>query len=305
MMLDCAACGAYFPSYPIVDGVRLNLHGRKHCLDCRPLRHLGRPRKPVVHRRTMRHCAACGGPFPVKTVIDGKVRSLYRRRFCLECSPFGTHNTSKSPIGAISLEDLTEMRRRKRNAKTYRSQKRRRQRRKKDLIEAAGGRCVDCGYAGSVAALEFHHRDPSRKVFEVGRFSGSASRLREEVVKCDLLCANCHRRRHVAMENANTADPVVAHRRRRKLKAIVYMGSTCHGCGHGGPPSLFEFHHWNAAEKEFGVSDGTPRRWERTVVELAKCVLVCANRHREVHAGARELDEGLLGLAEDALPYVA
>jgi predicted HNH restriction endonuclease len=39
--------------------------------------------------------------------------------------------------------------------------------------------------------------------------------------------------------------------------------------------------------------------------ELAKCVMLCANCHREVHAGMRVLDKGLLGLAEDALAYVA
>ena len=299
-------CGGNFAPYPLVEGVTLNLHGRKHCLDCKPLRHLSKPRKPVVRSRTTKTCEACGRPFPVKAVIDGKMRSLYRRRFCLECSPFGTHNTSKLPIGMISREELAEARRRKRNAKTYRWQKKRRQRRKKELVDAAGGRCAACGYAGSVAALEFHHRDPSTKVFEMGAFSGgSLSRLQEEVGKCDLLCANCHRQRHAAMENANTADPVVIHRRKRKLKAITYMGSTCHGCGRDGAPSLFEFHHWNAAEKEFGVSDGIPRRWERTVAELAKCVMLCANCHREVHAGVRTLDEGLLGLAEAPLAYVA
>jgi len=41
------------------------------------------------------------------------------------------------------------------------------------------------------------------------------------------------------------------------------------------------------------------------IAELAKCVMLCANCHREVHAGARELDAGLPGLAEDALAYVA
>jgi len=107
------------------------------------------------------------------------------------------------------------------------------------------------------------------------------------------------------METADRTDPVVAHRRMRKLRAIGYMGSTCHGCGRDGAPSLFEFHHWSAVEKDFGVSDGVPRTWARTVAELAKCVMLCANCHREVHAGVRELDEGLLGLAEDTVRYVA
>ncbi len=84
------------------------------------------------------------------------------------------------------------------------------------------------------------------------------------------------------------------------------MGFTCYACGRDGPPALFEFHHWNADEKDFAISDsGIPRRWTTVVAELAKCVMLCANCHREVHAGVRELDEGLLGLAENALEYVA
>lgn len=101
-------------------------------------------------------------------------------------------------------------------------------------------------------------------------------------------------------------DPVVKHRRERKLRAVAYMGSTCHACGRDRPASLFEFHHWDASQKDFGLSEsGIPRSWAKTVAELAKCVMLCANCHREVHAGVRELDEGLLGLAEDALAYVA
>ena len=83
------------------------------------------------------------------------------------------------------------------------------------------------------------------------------------------------------------------------------MGPTCGLCDLAGPPSLFDFHHRDAAEKAFGVSDGIPRRWQKVVAELAKCVMLCANCHREVHAGVRELDGGVLGLAEDAVPYAA
>ena len=69
--------------------------------------------------------------------------------------------------------------------------------------------------------------------------------------------------------------------------------------------AAFEFHHLDAGTKEFAISaDGVPRRWELIVAELEKCVLLCANCHREVHAGVRDLfDDGLLGLAERSGPY--
>jgi hypothetical protein len=57
------------------------------------------------------------------------------------------------------------------------------------------------------------------------------------------------------------------------------------------PDSLFEFHHWNAHEKKFGISrDGMSRPWEAIAEELLKCVMLCANCHREIHARVRVLE---------------
>ena len=47
--------------------------------------------------------------------------------------------------------------------------------------------------------LVFHHRDPVAKVTEIARAIGSRwsiSRLRSEIEKCDVLCANCHLKLH-------------------------------------------------------------------------------------------------------------
>ena len=70
----------------------------------------------------------------------------------------------------------------------------RRRRVKAILVAEAGGACVLCGYDRCVAALEFHHRDPATKRFSIsfGGLSIAVDRLREEVRKCVLLCANCH-----------------------------------------------------------------------------------------------------------------
>jgi formate-dependent nitrite reductase cytochrome c552 subunit len=217
------------------------------------------------------------------------------------------HNTSKSPVAIDTPQQLAEHRRRKRNAKTYRSLKKRRSRRKLELVTAAGSACVDCGYATCLAALEFHHRDATTKDFGVGSFSGSLERLRAEAVKCDLLCANCHRRRH-AQEDRALIDmkPAAVSRRRTKLRAVERFGGVCHGCDNSFPPQLFEFHHWSAREKSFGIATkGIARSWEKIVAELDKCVMLCANCHREVHAGVREIAPKLPGLAEEATPYAA
>jgi hypothetical protein len=56
------------------------------------------------------------------------------------------------------------------------------------LVEEAGGRCVVCGYAQSVAALQFHHLDPMTKAFSI-RYAGTRAldRIRAEAAKCVLL----------------------------------------------------------------------------------------------------------------------
>lgn len=57
--------------------------------------------------------------------------------------------------------------------------------------------CVDCGESDPVV-LEFDHRDYSRKTVAISTLAGqsvSLDRLRFEMAKCDVRCANCHRRK--------------------------------------------------------------------------------------------------------------
>ena len=81
---------------------------------------------------------------------------------------------------------------------------------------------------------------------------------------------------------------IAAVQRRRKairLKAIAYKGGKCQQCGYDRCPEALEFHHRDSSEKEFGVSSsGNTRSWAKVKGEVDKCVLLCANCHREVHA---------------------
>ena len=73
-------------------------------------------------------------------------------------------------------------------------------RRLKNKIKAVnllGGKCVRCGFDEHLACMEFHHKNQSEKLFEVGRFiNKSWDSIREEIKKCELLCSNCHRIEH-------------------------------------------------------------------------------------------------------------
>lgn len=59
--------------------------------------------------------------------------------------------------------------------------------------------CKVCGYKTHPEALDLDHRNPEEKKFVVSRKVGNLSleKLKEEIEKCDVLCANCHRIRHL------------------------------------------------------------------------------------------------------------
>lgn len=55
--------------------------------------------------------------------------------------------------------------------------------------------CVDCG-EDDVIVLEFDHREPSEKAYTISQtLHVSIDKLSAEIAKCDVRCANCHRRR--------------------------------------------------------------------------------------------------------------
>ena len=68
---------------------------------------------------------------------------------------------------------------------------------KEKAIEYLGGKCIDCGLIDESCVYDFHHLDPSKKEISFGSRGGkSFESLKEELDKCVLLCANCHRKRH-------------------------------------------------------------------------------------------------------------
>lgn len=83
---------------------------------------------------------------------------------------------------------------------------------------------------------------------------------------------------------------VTEYRQKSKERAIDYLGGKCWSCGYCRCRGALVFHHIDPAAKEFGVSDGRTRRWERVVEELKKCALLCHNCHSEVHYGVLDLD---------------
>jgi transcription elongation factor Elf1 len=75
-------------------------------------------------------------------------------------------------------------------------------RRRKNLREMAraskGSKCLICGYNKCQRALSFHHIDPSKKEFDLSTkgLTRSWDRIKNEIEKCVLVCANCHMEIH-------------------------------------------------------------------------------------------------------------
>jgi len=62
--------------------------------------------------------------------------------------------------------------------------------------------CDICGYNKYAGVLEWHHRDPFSKQYDPSNIvSKSYIRYQEEIKKCMLLCANCHREWHIEHDN--------------------------------------------------------------------------------------------------------
>lgn len=74
------------------------------------------------------------------------------------------------------------------------------QERKIKAIEYKGGECVDCHLSHPqypAAIFEFHHLDPNQKDTDWTKLRlTSWEKIKTELDKCVLLCANCHRIRH-------------------------------------------------------------------------------------------------------------
>jgi 5-methylcytosine-specific restriction endonuclease McrA len=75
--------------------------------------------------------------------------------------------------------------------------KERRWARKERAIQYKGGVCQHCGQVVHMSAFNFHHLNKEEKDMDPGlMMSCSDARLFQELDKCILLCANCHRKEH-------------------------------------------------------------------------------------------------------------
>lgn len=79
------------------------------------------------------------------------------------------------------------------------------------------------------------------------------------------------------------SEAVSKNRKNRKLKLVEICGGKCIICGYNKCIQALEFHHINVETKDFTISTkGLCRSLEKALTEIKKCILVCANCHREL-----------------------
>jgi len=112
------------------------------------------------------------------------------------------HWLRKYGLNTLPKKDQFKIKNPNRNshsANCYKKQKERAKKRKTEAVNLKGGKCSACGYNKNYAALQFHHRNPENKVFNLDARNLSNTNwdsILKELDKCDLLCSNCHAETH-------------------------------------------------------------------------------------------------------------
>jgi hypothetical protein len=211
--MKCKKCETEFKKRFYLNGKRYDYRKRIHCYNCKPLRMIIYNKELVIYlygsednynNELLQHKEQ-----NLAQLEKNKKSSKRIYKECEDCKK------------AFNIR-LTE--------KICRNCKRKNYRRIKQwatkiaFIEYKGGKCQQCGWVpkdkADYVCLDFHHRDPSTKEFNLSRIkSYSDGKIIRELLKCDLLCVLCHRKHHqVYKYNGEELIEVLKYAKNIKLK---------------------------------------------------------------------------------------
>jgi hypothetical protein len=169
-----------------------------------------------------RERTACrnGHPYDERNTYWKQKKDGTPYRECRECQKLRMQRKRASP--SYKQREVEWTRRwRAKNPELNRQLYNENRRRKKEWLDKLKIACVRCG-ENHPACLEFHHRDRTKKDFTLSTAycSYSLERIQREAEKCDVLCANCHRKLHhaagLAQETAAKNSHAAVLRRKAK-----------------------------------------------------------------------------------------
>ena len=157
---------------------------------CSCIRHVTNEQKQQISKKLKRRedklCKECGRPLSISASSRESSSG-----FCRKCEAVSRRGTGKYGVEAKNWSAYVN---------AVRTQ------RKKEYVEIAGGKCIKCGYDKYCGALEFHHKDPSKKDFVISSSVRGLGKVKKELEKCILLCSNCHKELHEEIRQGRTLE---------------------------------------------------------------------------------------------------
>ena len=95
--------------------------------------------------------------------------------------------------------------------------------------------------------------------------------------------------KHGKKKKVSNTEAVESWRKRKKKALVEYKGGKCQCCGYSKCIEALEFHHLDPNIKSFTIS-GKSKSFNSLKNEVDKCILVCSNCHKEIHAGLINID---------------
>ena len=155
-------------------------------------------RTAKMQTKSIKTCTRCHESLPIESFGRHRLRSDGLNSQCRECCRAQKQRWQKSPSGVQWLESQKQRARTQKSAAVA-------------LLENAKRKtgCVVCGET-EPCCLDFHHVDSSTKVMTVSRLAHGTHawsdrglvRLKQEMAKCVVVCANCHRKLHAGLIEA-------------------------------------------------------------------------------------------------------
>lgn len=132
--------------------------------------------------------------------------------------------------------------------------------------------CKKCGKEQPIEMFELEHRENG----DIRR--GSCRECRAE------------QRKKWRRNNPELYHAQASRRQNRQTEWLYSLKKPCVICGESEPVCI-DFHHINPEEKEFTIGKCRGRSKEWLIEEISKCVCLCSNCHRKVHAGILNLND--------------
>lgn len=122
--------------------------------------------------------------------------------------------------------------------------------------------------------------------------NGTYKKKKRELIKEKRICKTCGKeffQKTRALECSTCKAKAI--RARNKTKIHTYLGGKCVICGYNKCSDALDIHHIDPSTKCFDLSSAYHLSFTSLVEEAKKCVLLCSNCHRELHAGVAKLAE--------------